>query len=55
MPRYCAYQARLAGHPVGETFRNAMTFLCPAAAADGIARPAAHGIGSCGMGRELGK
>jgi hypothetical protein len=38
MTRYRAYQAQLAGHPIGETFSNAVTFL-RLAAEGGRVRP----------------
>ena len=54
MTRYREYQARLAGHPVGETFRCAAAFLHrasdelprpPLARPAGPAAPAADGAG----------
>jgi hypothetical protein len=44
MSRYHAYQAQLAGHPLGETFQRAAVFLSQTAAAAGP--PTAPGTGS---------
>jgi hypothetical protein len=38
MTRYCAYQAQLAGQPIGETFRRATAFLRLAAEGSSLSR-----------------
>jgi hypothetical protein len=45
MTRYRAYEARLAGHTVGETFERAAAFLMLAAEAGQPAAGAVHAAG----------